>query len=482
MNYMLFGLMLFLQVQAKADTAGTVHTIGFADWLYETQDYNSAITEYKALLRCSSNDTLSLFRKIGKSYLSLEENNLAYKCLSRLTDDTAYTLIGISSLKEDDIESAEQWFMKVEDESLSLKLQAEYSKFLNLSYKSPATAGFLSAIVPGLGRAYAGRTGDGIFSFILTIGSAAVSYRYFQTKDFIPATIFGGLGLSFYFGNIYGSKESVKLYNEKVFEKEFYPFKQRFINSPKTQISVKEDTSIQWASSRKAFADTLFNEGKYDNAILEYKRLNFFAPDSHSQYRIGQCYEKAGDLKNAVRYYEKAGSCAYYDLIGAHLKSGDYSSARFVCDDLINGKELRGWIYILEDNYDDASECFEDSEFKQKTNQFKLLPYKSEDKAVLLSTFIPGSGEFYTHNFKNGLLTLLFNGITGVLAVKSFHEHRYLDGTLITMLLWNRFYEGGMKNALTSVTKYNEILKQKHLKELEKYAPEIIKPIIVNHN
>ncbi|MFA5031871.1 MAG: tetratricopeptide repeat protein [bacterium] len=480
MNCVLFAVILFLQVQSTADTAGIVHTTEFADWLYETGDYNSAITEYKTLLTYSPNDTLTLVRKIGKSYLSLGKNNLAYNYLSRLTEDTAYTLTGISCLKEGDIETAEEWFMKVDDDSLSLKLQAEYSKMLNMPYKSPATAGFLSAIIPGLGRAYAGRAGDGIFSFVLTIGSAAVSYRYFQTKDFIPATIFGGLGLSFYFGGIYGSSESVKRYNEKVFEKEFYSFKKRFINSSKTRIPVKNDTLIKWATGYKAFVDTLFSEGKYENAILEYKRLNFFTPDSNFQYRIGQCYEKAGDMENAVNYYEKSGGCAYYDLIGAHLKSGDYSSARFVCDKFNRGSELAGWIYILEDNYDDAYECFEDSELKQKVSQFNLLPYKSEDKAILLSTFIPGSGEFYTRNFKNGMLTFLFNGITGFWAVESFRDRRYLDGTLVIMLLWNRFYEGGMRNALASVNKYNKTLKKKHLKELERYVPDIIKPSITN--
>lgn len=78
-------------------------------------------------------------------------------------------------------------------------------------HRSPAVAGLLSAVVPGLGKLYAGKPKQGIAAFlpVLTLGLLAwEGYR----KDG-PASVrflgFGSLFTLFYIGNIWGSTLAV---------------------------------------------------------------------------------------------------------------------------------------------------------------------------------------------------------------------------------------------------------------------------------
>ena len=96
----------------------------------------------------------------------------------------------------------------------------------HLPLKSKTKAVLLSAVIPGLGKFYARRTIDGIFSLV-TVGTAAwQSYRGFEEKGKSSAEgwIFGVMAGAFYLGNVYGSAVSVELYNRKVKDGYFHTF------------------------------------------------------------------------------------------------------------------------------------------------------------------------------------------------------------------------------------------------------------------
>lgn len=84
--------------------------------------------------------------------------------------------------------------------------------------KSPLVGGLLSAIVPGAGKVYAGRKGNGIYTFLISGLMAAQSIEAYkkdgpQSARFI---IYSSLFTSFYIGNIWGSTLAVKVVkNEK---------------------------------------------------------------------------------------------------------------------------------------------------------------------------------------------------------------------------------------------------------------------------
>ena len=81
--------------------------------------------------------------------------------------------------------------------------------------KSPWIASFLSSIVPGLGRIYAGRTWDGIMG-MWTIYLAGSATYYSQKENRPIATPIFGIGtLIIYIGEIYGSWRAAKYYKPK---------------------------------------------------------------------------------------------------------------------------------------------------------------------------------------------------------------------------------------------------------------------------
>jgi len=92
----------------------------------------------------------------------------------------------------------------------------------NHSPKSPWVAGLMSAVIPGSGKIYAGKTGQGISSF-LTVGGlgfvAWENYRKRGWKDF-KTLFFATVFSAFYAGNIHGTVMTVSV-TENEFQKEY---------------------------------------------------------------------------------------------------------------------------------------------------------------------------------------------------------------------------------------------------------------------
>lgn len=84
--------------------------------------------------------------------------------------------------------------------------------------KSPLLAAAASAVVPGLGKIYAGRIGEGVETFLLTGISGAITAEHWikdGPRDWktIAASV---ITAALYIGNIYGSYVSVSIYNNNL--------------------------------------------------------------------------------------------------------------------------------------------------------------------------------------------------------------------------------------------------------------------------
>ena len=81
--------------------------------------------------------------------------------------------------------------------------------------KSPVVAAVASALLPGAGKIYAGKIGEGVSAFLLTGIMGAITAEHWvkdgpsNWKTIVP----GLLGAVLYAGNIYGSYMSVSIYN-----------------------------------------------------------------------------------------------------------------------------------------------------------------------------------------------------------------------------------------------------------------------------
>lgn len=80
---------------------------------------------------------------------------------------------------------------------------------------SPWVAAAASAVVPGLGKIYAGQLSEGVASFLLVgafAGLTAESWKRAETPANWRTILYGSIGSLLYVGNILGSAASVKIY------------------------------------------------------------------------------------------------------------------------------------------------------------------------------------------------------------------------------------------------------------------------------
>ena len=94
-----------------------------------------------------------------------------------------------------------------------LKMKFITSDLKKHKAKSPLLAGIFSAIVPGTGKIYAGKTGQGISSFIATVGLGLITWENYRKLG--PANIktiaFGTAFAANYVSGVYGSVLSAKI-------------------------------------------------------------------------------------------------------------------------------------------------------------------------------------------------------------------------------------------------------------------------------
>ena len=277
-SYTILALLVFFVydglAQESPDYFSPKNILRFADSLYDEGDFLRAAAEYQRYISYYSPDkaeveriyfrmalcyrlggqekmALSYFQKIGdtsesefrdrallQSALSLfslgeyrrAENALSQWNISGDADPEIFlkkeALTGASLIMQSRWQEAHTYLVSVNEEHgdpLTESLKTISSKGLKSPYKSRFLAGFLSAVIPGLGKVYAKKPLDGIYSFF-TIGLAGwQAYDGFH-KDGISSFkgwAFGVIGSVLYLGNIYGSAVSVQIYNIQIKDKLF---------------------------------------------------------------------------------------------------------------------------------------------------------------------------------------------------------------------------------------------------------------------
>ncbi len=221
------------------------------------------------------------------------------------------------------------------------------------------------------------------------------------------------------------------------------------------------------------YANQLFVNHNYYEAITEFKRIQFFDKEKlftfEINYKIGVAYKKGGYYKNAIEYLTKAKIAANdqskiieaeFQIIRANILRNTFDRAFQLLNELQTKlvdtsyqKEIYywcGWANMLSDNWEAAAQNFAKI---SKNHELKLLCEQvTEDKysvtfARVISYILPGVGQFYTGNYFAGIMSLSWNALWGFLTVNAFIEDRAFDGAAIGSLLWLRFYRGNIQNA-----------------------------------
>lgn len=159
-----------------------------------SEDYTTASS--KLLNYRSTDANLYNLRTLELAAINLLNRNIdQYDSLTRQLDKSNY-LVGPTS----------------ED------LDFHKKKLLSLNRKSGLKAGLLSALIPGAGRIYVEKPGQGIYQLIIASLMGLQTWESYK-KDGVQSArfiVYGALFTSFYIGNIWGSTIGVKIYKNEV--------------------------------------------------------------------------------------------------------------------------------------------------------------------------------------------------------------------------------------------------------------------------
>jgi len=89
--------------------------------------------------------------------------------------------------------------------------------------------------------------------------------------------------------------------------------------------------------------------------------------------------------------------------------------------------------------------------------------------AQILSVFIPGAGQFYAEDWRDGLNAFLLNGLLIGLTANAIYKKNYDDASLIFLLLTSRYYMGNIYHAGRDAEKYNENLDRQTAEKVLRY-------------
>jgi hypothetical protein len=233
-------------------------------------------------------------------------------------------------------------------------------------------------------------------------------------------------------------------------------------------------------------ADSLSAAGYHDDAVTEYYRFIFFHPEhldlGEVYSKTAFCFAETGQWENALRDIDLAVQHAANDSLnngftvdkGVILAaSGNLGAADSIINAILAGTELDAirsraadlllLTSILRYDWPQAARVLEDCGFDDESKKeiTEILRdamearYKSPRTATMLSTMLPGTGQFYSGNYLSGINAFALNGALAWATGHLLLTERYGYGILTFYFGLRRYYEGNRNNAWEQAREYN---------------------------
>ncbi|MCP9769705.1 hypothetical protein EGI22_17515 [Lacihabitans sp. LS3-19] len=248
-----------------------------------------------------------------------------------------------------------------------------------------------------------------------------------------------------------------------------------------------------------AFANKLYEEKSYQNAMEAYKRALYFDAESNFATQIypkvADCLYNIQDYRQATEYYE----LAYFSTEDQALKN-QYLLKKISCFLIIQDYdyaeiEMLNLPEVLTDEeskekiFYEAMLRFAKGEFPESKSAFSQIIedstivnelFKKNDKiskisprkAKILSIIMPGLGQLYVGDVKNGLNSFVLTTGLIALGLRSAILVSPLDAGISILPWFQRYYQGGYKKAeIIAVAKIQE----KRYKVFNKLLDEVEK-------
>lgn len=256
LNNILILLFLFSFAVKGQNFYDEEHSSRFADYLFQSQQYDLAAQEYERLLYGNARKPVYQLNLV-KSYRKAGNITLASKRFYDIVKDSAiYTpeplaqeYMYLLMLRNDLPEAfrfnnlnknipemqhqinllqlnllSKNWKKADSISHLIRDLDPEYSSILasasQIKKKYPGLALTFSMVVPGSGKVYSGYWKDGIIAFLFVAATGWQSYRGFNQKgtESVSGWVWGSISTGFYLGNLYGSFKAARRFNNRQHE------------------------------------------------------------------------------------------------------------------------------------------------------------------------------------------------------------------------------------------------------------------------
>lgn len=231
-------------------------------------------------------------------------------------------------------------------------------------------------------------------------------------------------------------------------------------------------------------ADSLFSEGDYLKARVEYEKSIFSGGSVNDINKLllkkSYCFKEEGKFENAYQTLQRitvdfvnkdfATSILYElsltaylanksDLALSHLEEMKYyfpdtTSQILQVLEVLSLNEVHQWneaqqkfkLYATTYNLGLNEDIYSD-----------IISFKPRNprKAETMSMLFPGSGQMYTGHFLRGLSSTVINGGLVLFTLSSFSSGFYLSGAFTGVALFYLFYNGGVSYARSLAEKRN---------------------------
>lgn len=222
-------------------------------------------------------------------------------------------------------------------------------------------------------------------------------------------------------------------------------------------------------------ATVLKNEGNYEAALKLYQRISFFGDGYKSTdclLNTADAYFVLNDFAQAKEFYELAyfstSNDSIRNLIALSKAAIFIYEKKFLealqelystNDDLnisMTKNIFLATAYYGLNKFEESKSAFNEviSDSVKKNQLIKLIAKaervqkKNPKTARVLSMIIPGMGQFYAGDIKNGINSLLITGAFFYLTINTALQYSFLEAT--SVLPWfSRYYIGGYNRAQT---------------------------------
>lgn len=298
--------------------------------------------------------------------------------------------------------------------------------------RSPTVASLLSAILPGAGKIYAGRTADGLVSTYLIGTHAAFAADDFHRERIssVRGWMNAVLAVGFYAGGIWGSADAARSVNLHGRGAEGLPLASR----------VPDSTPLEdrFFSRRLARLDSLA-EGSDANAALP---LRYDAAlTALAAYRFAECARRFAPLAAAESPQPIRARALLFESM-AHAELSEWKEAERCLHTLAPGDE----------RCPDGTRIRAAAAFAGTAAR---APRLSPQKARRLSRLFPGLGQVYARHCADGAAALLINGLLVYYATHCIKTRTYPELALVALPNLLRYYRGNARGAVRCVQEYN---------------------------